>query len=209
MEYRVMLDYAGEKDMIDAVNSGVDLHQATADLVGVTRKQAKTLNFAILYGSGAEKLGHMLGISMTEASNMRAKYFAKLPKVQQLVKNIIFSGQNRGFIWNKYGRRLGLNDYEMAYILPNHLIQGSCADIAKIGMNSVDELIRGTDTKLLANIHDELLLEVPESDLYLIPKIKEAMESVYIPKNGLGLTVGVDYSRKSWAYRDKQAWVGV
>lgn len=203
-EYRVMLDYAGQMDMIEAVNSGLDVHTATAHLVGgITRKQAKTVNFASLYGSGTEKLAMMLGISMNEAHAIRTKYFSRLPKVKELISNVIFSGRTRGYIWNYFGRRLNLVAYEYGYILPNHLIQGSCADIIRVAMNEIHTLLKGKRSGMVASIHDEILFEVHKDELDLIPKFKEIMENVYKPKNGLNLTVGIDHSWKSWAYRDK------
>lgn len=203
MEYRLLVDYAGEMGMVDAINSGVDVHTATAELVGnITRKQAKTLNFLLLYGGGVEKLAAALGISFSEASSLREKYFSKLPKVQQLIKNIMFSGKNRGYIWNHFGRRLNLKSWEFAYALPNHLIQGTGGETNKHSLNLVQDLLSGTKSGIVANIHDEILIDMHKDDFHLIDDVKTIMESVYIPRNGLRLTVGCDHSWKSWAYRD-------
>lgn len=203
-EYRLMLDYAGEKTMIDAVNSGLDLHQATADLVGVTRKQAKTLNFAILYGAGDEKLAWMLGIGRHEAMVLRQKYFGKLPMVQKFIMGVRQTGKERGYIWNWAGRRLHITSPEFAYVLPNHIIQGGSADVCKIAMSQIQDLLerKNARSRMCVQIHDEILSEIHKDEFDLIPEIKAIMESVYKPRNGLALTASVSHSWKSWAYFD-------
>jgi len=201
-EYRLMLDYSGEKDLIDRVNQGLDLHQSIADMVGVTRKQAKTLSFAILYGAGISKLAVMLGIGEHEASLLREKYFSRLPKVMDFINTVTIVGERRGFIWNWAGRKLGLTSSEFAYILPNHLIQGGAADTAKMAMNKIHVFLHEKKSKMLLQIHDELLFEIHKEEFHLIEPIKQIMESIYPPKNGLPLTVDVSHSWKSWAYRD-------
>ena len=203
-EYKVMLDYAGQLDLIQSVNDGLDLHQTIATMVGITRKRAKTLSFAILYGAGIEKLALMLGVSYSEAASMREKYFAKLPMVKKLIANVTFSGKNRGFIWNHFGRKLNLKSYDFAYALPNHLIQGSSADSCKFAMNKLDDFLMDKKSKMLLQIHDEILFEMPREEFHLIQEFKKIMESVYVPRNGLPLTVEVAHSWKSWAHRDMQ-----
>lgn len=205
MEYKVMIDYAGEQKIIKQILDGADFHQAIADQCGITRKQAKTLNFAILYGAGITKIAKMLGVSLAQAKELKATYFGRLPRVQQLIRDITRAGEARGFVFNWLGRRCYIAQRDWAYVLPNHLIQGGCADIVKIAMNKVDDfqINRESTTAMLLQVHDELLIETREGDESSIPKIRELMESVYKPQNGMRLTTSVEHSSKSWGYRDK------
>ena len=139
VEYMLMLDYAGEKKLIAEVLAGADLHQATADMVGITRKQAKTLNFAILYGAGIATLAQGLGISVPDATRLRIKYFSRLPKVKHFIKRVMSVGEARGHIFNWMGRRCHITNPSFAYTLPNHLIQGGAADVIKMAMPQIDE----------------------------------------------------------------------
>jgi DNA polymerase-1 len=206
MEYKLMLDYSGEMGLIRQVLEGEDLHQATANMVGTTRKYAKTLNFAILYGAGPAKIAVMLGISVKEAQELVAKYFGKLPKVSSLIKRVRATGTSRGHIFNWYGRKYYISSREFAYKLPNHLIQGGCAEVIKLAMPIVHEKLSNLKSGLVLQIHDDLLHEIHKDELDIIPEIKRIMESIYTPKNGMNLTVSPEISKKSWAYRDFEAW---
>lgn len=204
-EYRMMLDYAGEKKLIDAVMAGADVHQATADLVGISRQRAKTLNFAILYGSGAAKLSKMLGLKLHEAQELRATYFEKLPRVRHFIRQVIEVGKTRGYVVNWAGRKCAISDPEFAYILPNHLIQGGGADVIKFAMVKIHEILRRTGgrSQMVLQIHDEVLLEMDPRDLGLIEEIRAVMESTYRPFNGMRLTTSCEHSFKSWGSPDK------
>lgn len=201
MEYRVMLDYAGERGIIKKINDGEDVHQATADLLGISRKHAKTVNFACLYGTGIETLSQMLGVKYTEARQIRQSYFAKLPKVKKLIDDVQAVAKSRGYVTNWFGRRLRLFDPEHSYIMPNHLIQGSCADIMKKAMVNIKEEL---GVYALINVHDELVFEFKPVLYDIVPKIVHEMEKVYTPhaRNGVRLTCGVSHSDISWGYCD-------
>lgn len=198
-EFRMMLDLAGEKQLIDAIMGGVDVHQATADLLQISRKFAKTINFGLLYGMGIEKLAHALGISEVEAQRYRRLYFGKLPRVQRLINDVTQRGKIRGYIFNWLGRRCHIDDPERAYVLPNHLIQGGCADVCKVAMNQVHDYLQGKRSKLVLQVHDELLFEVPPEEYDIVPTLRRIMEDVYTPKHGLKLTCSVEHSLISWA----------
>ena len=205
MEYRMMLDYAGEMRLIKAVMEGADVHQATAEMVGISRKHAKTLNFAILYGAGIDKIAKMLGVSKAEACDLKAVYFGRLPKVQQLINQVRDKGRERGYVINWFGRRCYIADPSWAYVLPNHLIQGGCADVVKIAMNQIDELLihRYPQVYTLLQVHDELLIEPPFGMEDVIDEIRPIMENVYQPRNGMKLTTSCEHSFKTWGIRDK------
>lgn len=210
MEYRLMLDYAGEKALIEKILGGEDLHQATADLVGVSRDRAKTLNFAILYGAGIDEIARQLKVSVNQAHELRRMYFGRLPKVRNFIKRVIETGEQRGFVRNWMGRECHIRFKSEAYKLPNHLIQGGCADIIKLAMNQIDQytLDKKMRSGLVVQVHDENLLEVHENEYDLIEKAREIMQGVYVPKNGMVLTAEADWSDKSWAKRDLKPWEG-
>ncbi len=204
MEYRLMLDYAGQMDVIERVMAGEDLHQAMADLVGISRKHAKTLNFAVLYGAGIAKIAHMLKISHSEARDLKYLYFAKLPKVERFITEVTKAARARGYIFNWAGRRNHISDSNFAYIMPNHIIQGGCADVVKMAMNSIDDFMEEKKIKsdLLLQVHDELLFEFDPIEAEAIHEIQQRMESVYKSTTGIKLTTSVAHSKTGWGYRD-------
>lgn len=203
MEYRVMLDYAGEEALIALVKSGVDIHQATADMVGITRKAAKTLNFCLLYGGGAGKIAQMLGISVKEANELKAKYFAKLPKVQKFIENVVKSAKYNGRLYNIFGRVYSFLDKNFAYKAPNYLIQGECSDVMRRAMIACDNILKNTKSRMILQIHDELLFEVHQSERHLLPLLRTAMIEAYTPK-ALSMGVDIEWSPTSW--QDKRAF---
>jgi DNA polymerase-1 len=202
-EFRLLLDYAGEHDLIRRINDhGEDVHQATADMVGVSRKMAKTLNFGLLYGMGAEKLAGSLGVSVAEAKSIKRQYFARLPMVQRFIRRVIETAETRGHIKTWVGRKLYFPNKDFAYKAPNHLIQGGCGDIARHAMVSLQkEIFEGIRSNMLLQVHDELLFEVHRDELDIIPAIVNIMENTYEPFNGMKLTCGVEHSWESWGKR--------
>ena len=204
LEYRMMADYAGEMRLIKAIMEGEDVHEATARLCGITRKQAKTLNFAILYGAGPDKIAKMLGIPQRDASQLRGLYLGNLPMVRRFIDEVTRSGKARGFIFNWIGRRCYIPNREWSYILPNHLIQGGCADVVKLGMVRLREKLReiGVRTTPRLQVHDELLFSVPFGEESIIKEIINVLENVYESRNGIKLSVSFAHSKKSYGYRD-------
>ena len=217
-EYRLMLDYAGEAELIRAImEDGEDVHTATGKMMSTPRKQAKTLNFMILYGGGVPILADALGVSEANAHEKRSKYFNRLPKVKALIDTIISVSKQRKWIFTWCNRRLYLpyNDRNNAYKMPNHLIQGGCADIVKEAMIRTDAYLqehKGIGNMLmgignmLIQVHDELIFEIRDDQLHHINELKKIMEDVYTPRNGLYLTCGADISKTSWAYCDMEAY---
>ena len=197
-EFKLMLDYAGEHALIEAINGGKDVHTATADYLGIPRNHAKTVSFALLYGTGIDKLSRMLGVSTDEARRIKKHYFSQLPNVKKLINNIVKIGENRGYIYNWLGRRYWCSNFDFSYILPNHLIQGGGADIIKKAMTLIHE--EDPESGMCLQVHDELVFELPDDSK--IPRFVEIMNSVYTPKNGLGMSVNVSVSDKSLAKLD-------
>lgn len=201
MEYRMLADYANEEDVIRRVMEGADFHQVTADMFGVSRKQAKTINFACLYGAGVDKLSTMLGTTKHEASRLRDRYFMALPNVERLIDDVISTGRSRGFVQNWYGRKMYAQK-EFCYALPNHLIQGGGADVVKLAMIEVEKELRGSDIHMVLQVHDQLVFEYPTGmDNTKLKRVKEIMENTYVPRNGMKLTVDISESTTSLAER--------
>lgn len=237
-EYKVMLDYALQMDLLKAVrDEGLDVHEATAKLMGVDRTPAKTLNFMLLYGGGVVKLALSLfpvttGESelwviwkkhkgwkldsedkvfekyvsqkiidenlphLLKAEELRDLYFKKLPGIRDLISNIKKRAEDTGFIVTWAGRKLKFKK-EFAYKAPNGLIQGGCADIVKYAMIEIDKLLTPLKSKMLVQVHDELILKVHKSELDIIKEVQKIMERTF-PYKELPLTTSVSHSWDNW-----------
>lgn len=203
MEYKMAVAYANQKDVIEQIQKGADFHKATADLVGIPRSQAKTLNFAVLYGAGIDKIATMLRCTKEEANRLKIKYYMALPKVEQLIDQVIATGRGRGYVKNWMGRRL-YADKEFCYALPNHLIQSGGADVVKKAMVQIDREF--PQLMMVLQVHDQLVFELTDEEMVHVPRIKEIMETAFPPMNGVSLTVDVSYSKVSLADRDMKKW---
>lgn len=199
MEYRLMLEYCRAAALIEKVLGGLDVHQATADLAGITRRQAKTTNFLTIYGGGDGVLAAKLGCTEWEAARIRRAIFDASPEMEAFLTAVKRRAEERRMIFNWFGRRLFFpGGREDSYRAPNYLIQGGCADVVKIAMNRVAAYLRGRKSRLVLTIHDELVVECHESEASAMPEIREIMQSVY-PSKLIPLTAGADHSFKSLA----------
>ena len=205
MEYRLLLDIAGEHSVISKIlNEGLCVHEATAEMMLVERDPAKTLNFMLLYGGGADKLAAALGITVPKAKSLKNKYFTTLRKVQALVSAIKQVSENRGWLVNWFGRRIICESRNLSYKMPNHYIQGGCGDAAKIAMNNIDDLIIKTPIDMILTVHDEMIFEVnDEIELSSFKQLATIMEGAY-PHKTLPLTSGIDFSLTDW--HNKEAY---
>lgn len=207
MEYRMMADYAGEMGMIEAIKGGLDPHTYVAQMMGVDRKLAKTLNFGLLYGMGLAKLADALNVSIDQAKVLKYRYYKELPNVQRLTRTIMDTAIARGYIRNRYNRRYYLDDPKFAYKMPNYLIQGTGADVVRHVIPKIDYMLEGAKSKMLLQIHDEILFKIHRQETHLIPEIKRIMESEYKPMNGMNLTCGVEYSEdNTWRTSKFKVW---
>ena len=207
MEFRLMLDYAalfapdndGVLALIAKVLGGLDVHAATAESAGITRRSAKTVNFLTIYGGGVALLADRLGVPESEARAVQDSVFRAAPEVRVFIRRAINAAEKRGYVVNWFGRRCQFPDPNVAYRAPNHIIQGGCADVVKLAMNRIDDYLADKETKLVLMIHDELVFEgPPEEAATVIPHVKSLMESCY-PAKLIPLTCGVDHSFKSLA----------
>jgi DNA polymerase-1 len=204
-EFRMLLDYAGEHELIKEILAGADVHDATAKMFGGTRKQAKMLNFGLLYGMGTQTLADRLGVPFEEALELKVAYFSKLTGVKAFLSQVQRVGKHRKFIRNWFGFRNHIKDPNLAYVFPNHLIQGGCAQVLRVAMVKLDAYIvsRKLRSQMLLQVHDELLFQVHKSETKHIQEFKKIMESVYQPRNGLYLECSVEHSWKSWGKFDQ------
>ena len=181
VELRVLAHVSQDPALLEAFRNGADLHARTAALVydlppdqvsPDQRRNAKTINFGLIYGMGAQKLAQELKISTTQAKDFIARYFERLQGLKEFYEGVEASARKHGFVTTLGGRRRLLPDINSASGQAaalarrqaiNTVIQGSAADIIKLAMLAVarDERLRELDARLLLQVHDELLLEVP------------------------------------------------
>lgn len=199
VELRLMAVVAGVKALKEAFNHGIDIHAATAAKVfGVPadqvdhnlRRHAKTINFGVIYGISQYGLAKQLGISADEAKIYIDNYFRQMPEIKAYMEKTIAFAHKNGFVLTPYGRKcfvFGINDKnkrissnaERAAI--NAPLQGGAADIIKMAMNQCLWRLQkgGFKTKMLLQVHDELVFEAPDNEVEAIKQlVKETMENV-------------------------------
>ncbi|WKY45853.1 DNA polymerase I [Eubacteriaceae bacterium ES2] len=216
IELRVLAHLSGDENLIDAFIKEQDIHTRTAsEIFGVPlnevnriqRGQAKAINFGLIYGKQAFSLGKDLGISRNEAQDYIDRYFARYPKVQDYMDNIKKQAKEEGYVTTIWGRRRYIPEMNSKNRLLvqagermalNTPIQGSAADIIKMAMIRVYNRLREEklDAELILQVHDELMIDTPESEEEIVKKIiKEEMEKA--AQLDVPLTVDVN-TGKSW-----------
>lgn len=203
MEYRLLVELAGETSLAAKMNAGLDIHTATAELLGVSRGAAKTINFALVYGAGNQKLADSLGLPLEEAKAIKAKYFSALPNIQHFLKAVQDAVGVRGFLRNWAGRRTYYPNKDFAFTGPNCLIQGGCADIMKLAMVGIDKYLQGKASRMLLSVHDEVCIEIPDDERAEVPKeIIRIMEGVF-PHKLVPMLATAEWSSKSFGDKIK------
>jgi len=202
IELRIMAHLSGDKGLLSAFAAGKDIHAATAaeifevDLQNVQKDQrraAKAVNFGLIYGMSAFGLAKQLNVSRKEAQEYVNKYFARYEGVQDYMQNTREKAREQGYVETLFGRRLHLpeinakNGMRRAYAertAINAPMQGTAADIIKRAMISVNDWLREeywqreAETKMIMQVHDELVFEVKEEKLdELTAAVKELMEN--------------------------------
>lgn len=199
IELRIMAHLSKDEGMLQAFANNEDIHRATAaEIFGVERsvvdneqrRYAKVINFGLIYGMSAFGLAQNLNIERGAAANYIERYFARYPGVKAYMENTRAEAKQKGYVETYFGRRLWVpeinspnvqrrNGAERAAI--NAPMQGTAADLIKLAMIAVDKWLREEklQTKLIMQVHDELVLEVPDGELALVKvKLPELMQGV-------------------------------
>ena len=216
IELRILAHIANDEGLIDAFSKGDDIHTITAsevfnvpldEVTKELRSAAKAVNFGIVYGISDFGLSNNLGISKQVAKEYIDNYFARYPYVKKYMEDIVEKAKNDGYVETYIGRRryipeLGSNNFIMKNLgkrlAMNTPIQGSAADVIKIAMVKVYARLKseGLKSKLILQVHDELIIESPDSEKsYVADLLKEEMESA-VDLN-VKLTVDAKWG-KSW-----------
>lgn len=202
IELRLLAHLSGDENLIRAFREGRDIHASTArEIMGLSaheevpddvRRIGKTINFGIVYGMGAFRLGRELGIPVQQASTYITNYFQRYPKVKEYFAKLEECALSQGEVQTIFGRKRVISSIDTSgrdqgfamRAAINAPLQGSAADIIKLAMIRVDELLRGhyPGAHLVLQIHDELLIEAPdrgaEKNKQLIHEVTQAMEGV-------------------------------
>ena len=198
IELRLLASISGDESMCDAFNNGADIHTATAatvfgvpfdEVTPLMRKRAKAVNFGIMYGMGEYSLAEDLGIPMKEAKTYIQNYLARFPSVTEYFNVTKEKAYADGYVSTMFGRRRYIPELKASNkmlrafgerVARNSPIQGSAADIMKIAMIKVSERFKQEcpSAKLILQVHDELLVEAPISEIEIARKILcEEMEN--------------------------------
>lgn len=191
IELRVLAHLSGDEKLIAAFNNGNDIHRITAsevfhvpfeEVTSLQRRNAKAVNFGIIYGISAFGLSKDLSISRKEANDYIEKYFETYPKIKEYIDNLVSKAKENGYAVTMFGRRRPIPELKSGNymtrsfgerIAMNSPIQGTAADIIKIAMVKVDKRLRkeGLKSRLLLQVHDELLIEAYDSEIEEAKKI--------------------------------------
>lgn len=200
IELRVLAHISGDPILREAFATGQDVHRRTAsEIFGVPpdqvsaeqRNVGKTVNFATIYGQGASALGKQLGMPRKEAQAMIDRYFERYAGVKSWVERAVAEAHEKGEVTTLLGRRRVVRELssksfaERSYgerIAANTPIQGSAADLCKLAMLAIDQRFgeQELEARMLLQIHDELLFELPPAELDAVQRIvRECMEAPY------------------------------
>jgi DNA polymerase-1 len=217
IELRIIAELSGDEGMIEAFQTGQDIHKATAakvynvELADVTsdmRRNAKMVNFGIIYGISAFGLSERLNIPRKEAAAIIENYFAKYSRIKEYMDESIAIAREKGYVETIMGRRRYLRDINS----PNHTvrgfaernainspIQGSAADMLKIAMINIhgDFKKKKFKSKMLLQVHDELVFDVLKAELDLVKPVIESRMMNAIPNLKVPMEVGIG-TGKNW-----------
>ncbi|HWU84893.1 MAG TPA: DNA polymerase I, partial [Rhodocyclaceae bacterium] len=212
IELRIMAHLSDDERLLQAFAQGEDIHRATAgEIFGITplevaseqRRAAKVINFGLIYGMSAFGLARELGLERSAAQAYMDRYFTRYPGVARYMEETRQLARDKGYVETVFGRRLWLPEIrssnagrrqgaERAAI--NAPMQGTAADLIKLAMLAVQDWLdaRQLKTKLILQVHDELVLEVPQDELALVKdKLPDLMQNVAKLKVPLLAEVGV------------------
>lgn len=210
IELRVLAHMCGEKALVDAFNHHEDVHTVTAQTMfglgqgAATKEQrrlAKMLNYAVLYGVSEYGLAQQLGagFSISEAKQLITQYNERFPSVKGFTASVVQDAKSKGFTTTLRGRRRYFPDIHAAKMMErkyaerqamNAPIQGTAADMLKLAMIDAEKRLQGSGVRMLLNVHDELVFEVPVGHESMIEPLRGVME------NALPLSVPVEVDAK-------------
>lgn len=199
IELRVLAHISGDEHLINAFQHGADIHTSTAmrvfniekpeDVTPNDRRNAKAVNFGVVYGISDFGLSNNLGISRKEAKAYIETYFERYPGIKDYMERVVREARDKGYVETLFKRRREIPDINSRNFnvrgfaertAINSPIQGSAADILKIAMIHLDQALEAGayKTKMLLQVHDEIVLQVPSDELAAIKElVKETMES--------------------------------
>ncbi|MFK7088990.1 DNA polymerase I [Chromobacterium violaceum] len=205
IELRIMAHLSDDEGMLKAFASGEDIHRATAaevfgvELAGVTsdqRRAAKAINFGLIYGMSAFGLAAQLDIERSAAQQYIDRYFMRYPGVAEYMQTTREKAREQGYVETVFGRRLYLPDIKLSNpgrragaerAAINAPMQGTAADLIKLAMIAVQDWLErdGLQSKLIMQVHDELVLEVPQAELEQVkrrlPEIMAGAAELKVP----------------------------
>jgi DNA polymerase-1 len=198
VELRLIAEISGDTLMLEAFQSGKDIHRATAAEVfevpydEVTKEQryrAKTVNFSIIYGAGAQNLSRQLDIKRAEAKELIDNYFSKYKGLRKYMDQVVEDARKQGFVTTLLGRRRHLRDIDSRNaVIRSHAernaintpIQGTAADLIKLAMIQLHQYVQkeGLKSRIILQVHDELVFDAHRSEVELLkPVIEEKMRT--------------------------------
>ena len=201
IELRVMASICRDPHMMEAFEQGIDIHTATAarvhsvaiaDVTGDMRRTAKMVNFGIIYGISAFGLAQRLGIPRSEGGRLIDEYFVQYPGVKRYMENTIEDARQCGYVETITGRRRYLRDINSGNVnirkaaertAINMPIQGTSADMIKLAMVRIAEALRAGSmaSRMLLQVHDELVLEVPDHESEALRKMLPGLMQDALP----------------------------
>ncbi len=221
IELRLIAHIASEKSMIEAFNNNLDIHADTAskvfnvpikDMDSTIRRSAKAINFGIIYGISPFGLAKQLSCTNSEAKYFIDSYFKRFPNIREYMEKIKKELYENGFVETLFGRKININGIDsknqnLRFFAErqaiNAPIQGTAADIMKLAMVKLSNnfINRNSDTKILLQVHDELVFEVHENELENeIDIIKPIMEQANLPMKSLNVNLKVEEGyAKNWS----------
>jgi len=205
IELRIMAHLSGDKGLLDAFARGEDVHRATAaEVFGITplevsdnqRRAAKAINFGLIYGMSAFGLAKQIDVDRAAAQTYMDRYFARYPGVAHYMEETRSAAKERGYVETVFGRRLWLPDIRSSNVgrrqgaeraAINAPMQGTAADLIKLAMIAVQDWLdqEGLNSRLILQVHDELVLEVPDSELdtvrHALPPLMAGVAKLAVP----------------------------
>ena len=209
IELRVLAHMSGDEKLIEAYRMDEDIHRITAsqvfhtpfeEVTDLQRRNAKAVNFGIVYGISSFGLSQDLSITRKEAAEYIEQYFKTYPKVKGFLEQLVEDAKKNGFVTTMFGRRRPVPELSSSNFMQrsfgervamNSPIQGTAADIIKIAMIRVWQKLReeGLKSRLILQVHDELLIETNEEE---VERVKEILESQMKEAAELAVTLEVD-----------------